>query len=108
MEVAKLDKRVNLRIDTETYDAYEKVASFFNRSVADFMREALSASLEWMHGLGAMIDQAKAGDAEAVQRLFDAMIAVSQGKLDLVREIDLAEQGSAAKALADSNSDTVR
>lgn len=91
MLVARLDRRVNLRMDSETYDAYEKVASFFNRSVADFMREALSGGLPTMHGLGAMIDQAKAGDAEAVQRLFDAMLRMHQGMLDVAKERALAE-----------------
>lgn len=110
MDVARLDKRVNLRVDTETYDAYNKVASFFNRSVADFMREALSGSLKYMHALGAMIDQAKAGDKEAVQRLFDNLVAMSQGELDLARELDLADRATAADEGEgpDSTSNTVR
>ena len=91
MLMARLDKRVNMRIDSETYDAYEKVASFFNRSVADFMREALHGGLPTIEGLGAMIDQAKAGDAEAVQRLFDSMLRMHQGMLDLAQERALAE-----------------
>ena len=91
MLVARLDRRVNLRMDSETYEAYEKVATFFNRSVADFMREALSSALPTMYGLGAMIDQAKAGDAEAVQRAFDALMRMNQGLLDIAQEKALAE-----------------
>ncbi len=78
--------RVNIRMEQETYDAYEKVASFFNRSVADFMREALDQAVPTMHALGAMIDQARAGDVEAMQRLYDAIIAMHQGTLDMYRE----------------------
>jgi hypothetical protein len=82
MLMAKLDQRVNLRLDTDTYEAYEKVAEFFNRSVADMMRETLQAGVEVMTMLGAIIDQAKAGDAEAVQQLFDAFWKMQRGQLD--------------------------
>jgi hypothetical protein len=82
--MVKLDQRVNLRIDTETYEAYEKVATFFNRSVADVMRESLQAGTQVMTLLGAIIDQAKAGDGEAVQKLFDAFWKMQRGQLDLV------------------------
>lgn len=85
MLMAKLDQRVNLRIDTETYEAYEKVASFFNYSVAEVMRESLQASVQVMHALGAIIDRAKAGDAESVQKLFDALWQMQRGQLDLAR-----------------------
>lgn len=91
MLVARLDRRVNLRIDSETYEAYEKVAGFFNRTIADFMREALVGGLGTIHALGAMIDQAKAGDAEAVQRLMDGMLRMHQGYLDVAKERALAE-----------------
>lgn len=91
MLVATLNKRVNLRIEEDTYDAYEKVASFFNRSVADLMREALDGGVPTMRALGAMIDRAKAGDKDAVQRLFDSMLMMHQGTLDLVRETVAAE-----------------
>lgn len=91
MLVTALNKRVNLRIEEDTYDAYEKVASFFNRSVADLMREALDGGVPTMHALGAMIEQAKAGDKDAVQRLFNSMLMMHQGSLDTVREVVAAE-----------------
>jgi hypothetical protein len=91
MLVGTLSKRVNLRIDEETFDAYNKVASFFNRSIADFMREALQGGIPTMQTLGAMIDRAKAGDAEAVQRLFDSLIAMHQGTMANAHERMAAE-----------------
>ena len=91
MLVTDLNKRLNLRMNQDTYDAYEKVASFFNRTAADLMREAMDASMPTMQALGAMIDRAKAGDKEAVQRLFDSMMAMHQGNLDLARETGAAE-----------------
>lgn len=100
--VSRLETRVNLRIDQDTYDAYEKVASFFNRSVPSLMRDALQQSTEIMQGLGAMIDQAKAGDAEAVQRLFTAMMQMSQGHLDMVRETAAAEFGQLGEGTTDA------
>lgn len=97
MVVGRLDKRVHIRVDTETYEAYEKVATFFNRTIADLMREALHGTLPTVHTFGAMIDQAKAGDAEAVQRLFDAMLTMHAGNLDLARELAAAEVASPAE-----------
>ena len=91
MLVTALNKRVNLRMEEDTFDAYEKVASFFNRTAADLMREALDGGVPTMRALGAMIERAKAGDAEAVQRLFDAMLMMHQGSLDLAREVVAAE-----------------
>jgi predicted DNA-binding protein len=106
--VGTLSKRVNLRVDEETFEAYNKVASFFNRSIADFMREALQGGIPTMETLGAMIDRATAGDGEAVQRLFDSMIAMHQGTMTNVRERMAADLALAAEEGADSNSNTVR
>ena len=95
MLVSRLDRRVNMRMETDTYDAYEKVATFFNRSTADLMREALDGGVPTMRALGAMIDRAKAGDKDAVQRLFDSMLAMHQGTLDVVRETVASEMADA-------------
>jgi hypothetical protein len=80
-----LKARVNMRIDQDTYDAYTKVAEFFHRSTADMMREALIGGVETMHSLGAIIDQARAGDGEAVQKLFDAFFQQQRGMLDMAQ-----------------------
>jgi hypothetical protein len=88
--VAKLDQRVNIRIDTDTYEAYEKVARFFNRSIAEVMREALQSGTPVMTTLGAIIDQAQAGNAEATQRLFDAFWRMQRGQLDLAELTTMA------------------
>jgi predicted DNA-binding protein len=109
MLVGTLSKRVNLRVDEETFEAYNKVASFFNRSIADFMREALQGGIPTMETLGAMIDRAKAGDGEAVQRLFDSMLVMHQGTMSNARERMVAELAfSSREESPDSNSDTVR
>jgi hypothetical protein len=86
MLVGTLSKRVNMRVDEETFEAYNKVATFFNRSIADFMREALQGGIPTMQTLGAMIDRAKSGDADAVQRLFDSMLAMHQGTMANAQE----------------------
>ncbi len=91
MLVGTLSKRVNMRVDEETFEAYNKVATFFNRSIADFMREALQGGIPTMQTLGAMIDRAKAGDADAVQRLFDSMLAMHQGTMANAQERMAAE-----------------
>jgi predicted DNA-binding protein len=77
------DARVNIRMDQETYDAYEKVAKFFNRSTAYMMRESLQSGLQVMHALGAIIDQANAGNREAAEQLFDAFWKMARGQLEM-------------------------
>lgn len=67
-------RRVNLRIDEETYLAFEKVADVLNQSVAALIRETCVLAVPTMRNLTAMIDQAKAGDAKAAQKVFDMML----------------------------------
>jgi hypothetical protein len=67
-------RRVNLRIDEDTYLAFEKVAEFFNRSVASMVRETCDLAVPTMRDLGNMIDQAKAGDKDAAQQVFQTML----------------------------------
>jgi hypothetical protein len=67
-------RRVNLRIDEGTYLAFEKVAEFFNRSVASLVRETCDLAVPTMRDLGSMIDQAKAGDKDAAQQVFQTML----------------------------------
>lgn len=68
-------RRVNLRIDEETYLAFEKVADFFNQSVAALVRETCNISVPVMRNLGVMIDRAKAGDANAAHEVFQVMLS---------------------------------
>jgi hypothetical protein len=97
MTMGTLNRRVNLRIDEDLYDAYEKVASFFNRSVADFMREALQGGVPTMHTLGVMIDRAKAGDKQAVQELFNSLLAMHEGTIINARATNSAEKATDAE-----------
>jgi hypothetical protein len=77
------DARINIRMDQETYDAYAKVAIFFNRSTADMMRESLQSGLQVMHALGAIIDQANAGNKEAAEQLFETFWKMTRGQLEM-------------------------
>lgn len=77
------DRRVNIRIDSDTYEAYEKVASAFNRTTADFMRESLQSAAPIMHTLGSIIDRAKVGDVEAIEEMNRAFWQMQRGALDL-------------------------
>src|SRR4051812_35986555 len=98
MLMAALDKRVNLRIDGDTYEAYEKVGAFFNRTVADIMRESLQTAVPVMQMLGTVIDRAKAGDGEAVQELFDTFWKMQQGQLDMAQLMTTATLADLPKA----------
>jgi hypothetical protein len=89
-------------MDEDLYNAYEKVANFFNRSVADFMREALQGGLPTIHTLGAMIDRAKAGDKEAVQELYDSLIDMHEGTIQNARVTHAAEKATDAEANLES------
>ncbi len=103
--MAKLDQRVNLRIDTDTYEAYEKVASFFNLTIADMMRQSLQTAVPVMQMLGAIIDQAKAGDKDAIQRLFDKFWQMQRGQLDMAEEMTVATLTTLPETLEGSGQD---
>jgi hypothetical protein len=77
------DARANIRMDQETYDAYAKVATFFNRSTADMMRESLYSGVQVMQALGAIIDQANAGNKEAAEQLFETFWKMTRGQLEM-------------------------
>ncbi len=105
MVMAKLDQRVNLRLDTDTYEAYEKVATFFNRTVPDVMREGLQSATATMQALGAIIDRAKAGDGEAVQELFDAFFKMQRGQLDMAELVAKNEMATGAEKSKEGGQD---
>jgi hypothetical protein len=79
-------RRVNLRIDEDTYLAFEKVAEFFNRSVTSMIRETCELAVPTMVDLGKMIDQAKAGDPDAMHAVFQAMLEGYTTQIGEVRE----------------------
>ncbi len=67
-------RRVNLRIDEDAYLAFEKVAEFFSRSVASMVRETCDLAVPTMRDLGNMIEQAKAGNKDAAQQVFQTIL----------------------------------
>jgi hypothetical protein len=79
-------RRVNLRIDEDAYLAFEKVAEFFNRSVASMVRETCELAVPTMADLGKMIDQAKAGDPDAMHAVFQTMLEGYTAQIGAVRE----------------------
>jgi hypothetical protein len=93
-------RRVNLRIDEGTYLAFEKVAEFFNRSVASLVRESCEMATPTMIDLGRMIDQAKAGDPRAAQAVLQTMLDGYTQQIGEVREqVDgIVEDGLAESA----------
>lgn len=98
------DARVNIRMDQETYDAYAKVAAFFNRSTADMMRESLQSGLQVMLALGAIIDQANAGNKEAAEQLFDTFWKMTRGQLEMA---ELTTNAAIAASKVEEKSGTV-
>lgn len=95
--MAGLKQRINLRLDDDTYLAYEKVARFFNRTPTDLAREVVEAGVPTMEMLGTMIDRAKAGDKEAADSLFSAFLDAQQGQLTLARSMASADAATAAE-----------
>jgi hypothetical protein len=93
-------RRVNLRIDEDTYLAFEKVAEFFKRSVTSMIRETCDLAVPTMQDLGKMIDQAKAGDPDAAHAVFQTMVEGYTKQIGEVRQQveEIMEQGTAESA----------
>jgi len=101
-------RRVNLRVDEATYLAFEKVAEFFNRSVASMVRETCDLAVPTMLDLGRMIDQAKAGDPKAAQAVFQTMLDGYSRQLAEVGQTvnTIFEEGAAASEQSAGASNT--
>lgn len=106
------DKRVNLRVSAETYEAYEHVADALSISVSALVRQTLEQGVPTMEALGEMIRRAKTGDKVGVQALYARFIASGAAQLDMYRELGttMGEDVAPAKAspAADRDSNTVR
>ena len=102
-----LSERVNLRLSAETFEAYEKVASFFNISVTELVRQAVDASVPTMDALGEMIDRAKAGDADAARNVFGKLMDMHASQIALAQAMNTPASWSPQEG-ADRPSNTVR
>ena len=106
------DKRANLRVSSETWEAYEEVAGLLGISVSALMRQALEQGVPTMQALGEMLRRAKSGDKAGVQALYARFIASGAAQLEMYRELGstIGEDSAPAEASAsaDRQSDTVR
>ena len=103
-----LTERVNLRLDADTFAAYEKVATFINISVTELVRQAVMGGVPTMDALGEMIDRAKAGDADAAREVFAKLMDMHASQIALAQAMNTPASWSPQEGGADSNSNTVR
>jgi predicted DNA-binding protein len=83
--MARLEARINLRLDQEIFQTYAKVAEAFGTTVTEMVREIVNHGAEEMQILGTIIDAAKAGDQAAAATLYGMLMDLGQGRLDLAR-----------------------
>lgn len=103
-----MTERVNLRLDADTFASYEKVATFFNVSVTELVRQAVTSGVPTMDALGEMIDRAKAGDADAAREVFAKLMDMHASQIALAQAMNTPASWSPQEEGADSNSNTVR
>jgi hypothetical protein len=83
--VAKLDTRLELRLDRQTYERLERRAAEDRLSVAEVVRQAIVRELE---------GDEQPWRAKAVERGVALNMPVPQDPADLVRELDAAYEAS--------------
>jgi len=79
--VAKLDARLELRLDKQTYERLERRASEGRMSVAEVVRQAIASELG---------GDERSWRARAVERGLGLSVPVPQDPDDLVRELEAA------------------
>lgn len=94
---AKLEERVNLRLSTEVYKPYARLAELMGVTVTEVMRDCLSENLEVVETLVAMAEKAQAGDKEGSYTLVGSMIRMYRSYLDH-QELLLLSGGSVSPA----------
>jgi hypothetical protein len=77
--VAKLDSRLELRLDKQTYERLERRAAEGRMSVAEVVRQAIARELA---------GEERSWRTEAVERGLGLSVPVPPDPADLVRELD--------------------
>ncbi len=85
------DRRLNLRLSTETYEAYEAVADLERKSVSAVVRDILEGAAPDMQRLAAAIDQVQGAISRGVVQ--EAALGVA-----LFQQLVQGLQGEAASA----------
>jgi len=83
--VAKLDARLELRLDKRMYERLERRAAEGRLSVAELVRQAIARELG---------GDERSWRAEAVERGLGLSVPVPQDPADLVRELDASYDAS--------------
>jgi len=85
--VAKLDARLELRLDKRTYERLERVAAAGNLSVAELVRKAIVRELA---------GEERSWREQVLERGLNLEVPVPQNPADLVRELDASYETEAA------------
>jgi Ribbon-helix-helix protein, copG family len=83
--VAKLDARLELRLDKRTYERLERRAAEGSLSVAEVVRQAIARELG---------GDERSWRTQAVERGLGLSVPVPQDPADLARELDAAYEAS--------------
>lgn len=80
--VTKFEERVNLRLTSEVFKPYARLAELMGVTVTEVMRDALTENIEVVEMLIAMAERAQAGDKQGVTTLTRSMFRYYRSYLD--------------------------
>ena len=95
-------ERVNIRLTTEVYEPWARLAELLDISVPELIRHFMASAIGDVRGLIEMAERVRVGDDEGARNLWSTMVNVHRA----LQERDFAM--GFAKELADSTSNTVR
>jgi hypothetical protein len=95
-------ERVNIRLTTDVYEPWARLAELLDISVPELLRHYMAAALSDVRGLIEMAERVNVGDDEGARNIWSTMVNVHRA----LQERDFAM--GFAKELADRTSNTVR
>ncbi len=101
--MARMEERINLRLSSEVYKPYVRLAQAITgmghpMTATQLVRMLVEAQVEQIEMLCSYAEAALRGDVEARDAVFDAVMAWNENQINTVRTVENAERRGAAAA----------
>ncbi len=105
VSMARMEERINLRLSSEVYKPYARLAQAFTglghpTTATQLVRMLVEAQVEQTEMLCAYAEAALRGDVQARDAVFDAVMAWNENQINTARTVENAERRGATAASA--------
>ncbi len=102
--VARMEERINLRLSSEVYRPYSRLAQLMTGlghpiTATGLVRILVESQVEQMEILIAYAEAALRGDKESAHEVYDQMLAWNQSTIDVARAVEESERRALESAV---------